>query len=397
MKRWVWVVVAVGLVARVVLAFAWRGAGYDIESFEIVRRALADDPFGVYESVNNGFYRWPYPPLYFPWIALSGWLSDVVGLRFDGWVQLPAVLADAGIALCVASLLRLRGSGDRVVLAAVALVMFGPSFLMVSGYHGQIDSLAILPAVAALLVWERGGERRALWAGLLIGLGGAVKIVPLVMVLPLLVCARSRREALSLVLAPAFVMLAVLAPFLATDLGGTLDSLRNRGFPGLGGISLILNPDLTDAALRGTVPENTAVTEWLNHHGWLVPAVALALVAVLLWRRRPDPALGALVVWLTLMALGVNFALQYAVWGLPFLLVCGRLKSALALQLLLVPAAIVFYRAPWESSSAVVVYSAAMIAAWLLLMWLLATALRDVWRERTAQSAATRRGVGVLD
>ena len=47
----------------------------------------------------------------------------------------------------------------------------------------------------------------------------------------------------------------------------------------LGGISLILNPDLTDAALRGTVPENTAVTEWLNHHGWLVPAVVEFVMA----------------------------------------------------------------------------------------------------------------------
>lgn len=363
---------------RVILAFAWRGAGYDIESFEIVRRALADDPLHVYAQVNDGFYRWPYPPVYFPWISLSGWLSDTIGLRFDGWVQLPAALADAGIALCVAALLRLRAVGDRLVLAAVALVMFGPSFLMVSGYHGQIDSVAILSAVGALLVWERGGDRRGLWAGLLIGLGGAVKIVPLVMVLPLLVCARSRREAVSLVLAPAVVMVAVVLPFLAADVGGTLDSLRNRGFPGLGGISLILNPDLTDAALRGTVPQNTPITEWLNHHGWLVPFVALALVAVLLWRRRPEPLLGALVVWLTLMALGVNFALQYAVWGLPFLLALGRLRSALALQLLLVPAAVVFYRAPWESASAVVVYSAAMIAAWLLLMWLLATALREV-------------------
>ena len=185
----------------------------------------------------------------------------------------------------------------------------------------------------ALLVWERGGERRALWAGLLIGIGGAVKIVPLAMVLPLIVCARSRREAASLAGAAGAVMVVALAPWLAHDLGGTLDSLKNRGFPGLGGISLILNPGLTDAALRGTVPENTGLTEWLNLHGWLVPLAALSLVAVLLWRRRPDPVDGALLVWLTLMALGVNFALQYAVWGLPFLIAAGRLRAALALQL----------------------------------------------------------------
>ena len=378
MKRPFWILVAAGVAARVALAFATRGAAYDIESFEIVRRALADDPLHAYAAVNEGFYRWPYPPAYFPWIAASGWLADVSGLRFDGWLQLPAVLADAGIAWVVWELLALRGVAERVRLAAVALVMFGPSFLLTSGYHGQIDSVAILPALAALLVWERGGARRGLWAGLLIGVGGAVKIVPLVMVLPLLVCARGRREAVGLLGGASLVMAVVLAPWVMADIGGTLDSLKNRGFPGLGGISLILQPGLTDAALRGTVPQNTDLTEWLNRNGWIVPALALLAVAYLLWKRRPSPVEGALIVWLALMAMGVNFALQYAVWGLPFLLAAGRLRSAFALQALLLPAAIVFYRAPWDSSAAVVVYSAAMIAAWLLLVGLLVVEVRRV-------------------
>lgn len=378
LSRSLWALIAAGVAVRVAVAFATRGAGYDIESFEIVRRALADDPWHVYAAVNDGFYRWPYPPAYFPWIGLSGWLSDTVGGRFDGWVQLPAVLSDAALAWLVALLLRMRGAPDRAVLGGVALVAFGPSFLLTSGYHGQIDSTAILPAVAALYVWERGGERRALWAGLLIGAGGAVKIVPLAMALPLLVCARSRREAAWLAGGAGAVVVLALAPFLLADPGGTFDSLRNRGFPGLGGISLMLNPDLTDAALRGTTPQNTAITEWLNHHGWLVPVVALLGVAALLWRRRPPPLDGAVVVWLVMMALGVNFALQYAVWGLPLLIAAGRLRFALALQVALVPAAIVFYRAPWESQGAVVVYSAAMIVAWLMLATLLGVALRDV-------------------
>ena len=387
MRRPFWILIAAGLVVRVALAFATRGAGYDIESFEIVRRALADHPQHVYAGVNEGFYRWPYPPAYFPWIGLSGWLNDSVGGRFDGWIQLPAVLADAGIACVVCSLLRLRGLSERVQLGAVALVMFGPAFLLVSGYHGQIDSVAILPAVAALLVWERGGERRALWAGLLIGLGGAVKIVPLVMVLPLLVRAKGRREAALLIGGASLVMALVLAPWVLADASGTLDSLKNRGFPGLGGISLILQPGLTDAALRGTVPDNTDLTEWLNRNGWIVPALALAAVAWLLWKRRPSPVVGALVVWLALMAMGVNFALQYAVWGLPFLLAAGRLRAALALQVLLLPAAIVFYRAPWESAGAVVVYYVAMAAVWLLVVSLLVAEVRAVARVRPAVAA----------
>lgn len=378
MSRPLWIVVAAGVAVRVVLGFSTRGAAFDVESFEIVRRALAADPMQLYSAVNEGYARWPYPPLFLPWVAVAGWLSETVGLRFDGWLQLPVIAADAGIAWVAHELLRMRRAPERVRAGAVALVMFGPSFLLTSGYHGQIDALAILPALAALLVWERGGSRRALLAGALVGVGGAIKVVPLVMILPLLVCARSRREALELAAAASAVLVAALAPYLVSDAGALIDALRNRGFPGLGGLSLILNPDLADAALRGTASEPTRVTRVIVDRGWLVPAVALAAAAGLLWRRRPDPALGAAVVFLVLMALGVNFALQYAVWGLPFLIVLGWLGRAALLQLALLPAAITFYGAPWDSSVPVVVYSAAMIAAWLLLLALLAQALARV-------------------
>lgn len=394
MGRSLWILIGAGVAVRVVLGFATRGAAFDVDSFEIVRRALADDPMHLYSVVNEGFARWPYPPLFLPWIALSGWLSDTVGLRFDGWMQLVPIAADAGIAWVAHELLRMRGASERVRAAAVALVMFGPSFLLTSGYHGQIDSAAILPALAALLVWQRGGERRALWAGLLIGLGGAVKVVPLVMVVPLVVCARSRREALRVVGAAGAVFLVVLAPYLVTDGAATVDSLRNRGFPGLGGISLILNPQLADAALRGTATEPSRTIDLIVSHGWLVPALALLAVTLVLARRRPDPLLGAVIVWLVLMALGVNFALQYAVWGLPFLIALGRLRSAALLQALLLPAALVFYMAPWQSSAATVVYAASMVAAWLFLMAILVQALAAALsgpgtppRSRTAAAA----------
>lgn len=387
MRRSLWTLVGVGVIVRLVLGFSTRGAAFDIDSFEIVRRALADDPLGLYGAVNQGYARWPYPPLFLPWMALSGWLSDTIGLSYDGWVQLPMAAADAGIAWVVQELLRVRGASERARLAAVALVMFGPSFLLTTGYHGQIDSAAILPAIAALLVWERGGDRRALAAGLLIGVGGAIKVVPLVLLLPLVVGARSRREAMELVVSAGAVVLGALAPWLVADFGATVDSLGNRGFPGLGGISLIAAPGLADAALRGGTPDASGVIDWIVQNGWMVPAAGLAAATAVLVRRRPDPLIGSVIVWMVLMALGVNFALQYAVWGLPFLIAAGWLRRAAAVQVVLLPAAIVFYLAPWDSSAAVVVYCASMIAAWLLLMVLLAQAVRDT-RPRSRSAAA---------
>src|SRR5207302_10782054 len=106
------------------------------------------------------------------------------------------IAADAAIAWLVQAGLGRAGASDRTRLSACALVALGPAFALISGMHGQIDSVAILPAVLALVVWERGGSRRALAAGLLIGRAASIKTAPGLMVLALLPSVRSRREAL---------------------------------------------------------------------------------------------------------------------------------------------------------------------------------------------------------
>ncbi len=129
-----------------------------------MRHALTSHPLHMYSLVNGHPYnRWPYPSGFLPWILAADWLTRHIGHHFDGWVQLPQIFADAALAWFVQDFLRLRGCSERLRLTAAAVVAFGPSFFIVSGYHGQIDSLAILPAVAALYVWERSppGVRRA--------------------------------------------------------------------------------------------------------------------------------------------------------------------------------------------------------------------------------------------
>lgn len=354
-----------GAVLRLVLAFATEGAAFDIESFRIVRDALGDDPLGVYEAVNQGFARWPYPPGFFLWIRVSDGLAGVTGLPFHGLIQLPAIAADVTLAWLVQAMLGRRGASEGTRLAAAALVALGPSFAMTSGYHGQIDSLAILAAVAALAVWERDGPRRALLAGLLIGAGATVKTIPLVMVLALLPSVRSRREAAVLVAVPAAMLLVALAPFLAADPEGTVTSLDNRGFPGLGGISLIVQPELARAAIEGIPADGwTRVTEFLMDRGGVIVAAMLAALGAFLLRHRPEPLRAAVFLWLGLYALGLNFALQYAVWGLPFLLLQRRLGTVAALQLLLLPAALLFYLAPWDGRGWWIAYCVLMTAAW---------------------------------
>src|SRR5205807_5996398 len=142
-----------------------------------VRDALAAHPLHVYSAVNGPHLNhWPYLPGFFPFIMVASKLATLTGLPFHGWVQVPQILADCAIAWFVQDFLGRRGASDRTRIASATLVALGPSFWIISGFHGQIDSLATLPAVIALWLWDRSppGTRRALEAGVLIGIGAVI-------------------------------------------------------------------------------------------------------------------------------------------------------------------------------------------------------------------------------
>src|SRR5207248_4644933 len=119
----------------------------------------------------------------------------------------------------------------------------------ISAFHGQIDSVAILPAVAALSLWDRRPADGAapIACGLLLGIGGALKTVPLLVLFALLPSARSRWEGAKLTGAALVLPVLSLVPFAASDFSATFKALRYRGLPGIGGLSLVVQPRLARA------------------------------------------------------------------------------------------------------------------------------------------------------
>jgi hypothetical protein len=347
----------------------------DHESIELVRGVVTADPLDLYEGVE-GEDRWPYPPGYLPAILGAHGLAELSGIGFIPVVRLVPTLTDLGLALAVQHLLGLRGASERTRLAAAASVALGPLFIGVAAYQAQIDSVAILPALAALIVWTRDDPRRALGAGLLIGIGAAVKTVPLVMLLALLPSCRSRREAVTLVAAAVAVPLLLLAPYLAIGAGDVLDHLSYRGFPGLGGISMLAQPELALLPLSGRGVEPNGATDLLLDVGGAIPALALAAAAVLLLRFRPPPLEAAILVWLVLWVFGVNFFLQYLVWGIPFLLAAGEIRRAAAFQLLVIPPLVVTYFDVTREWAIWAFYTLPVAAIWALAAAMLVTRAR---------------------
>jgi len=366
-SKTLWLIVAAGLAIRVVLAFAFTGTNHvDIEATASLR-VRGWDWHAVYEA----FPPWTYPPLFLPWLAGASWLSEVSGLSFHGLAKLGPTLADVGLALAVYAYLGWRQARERIRLIGAALVMLGPSFIAVSGYHGQIDSVAILPPVLALMLWERGPptSTRALGAGLLIGLGAAIKLVPLLVVLPLLGSARSWKQAAMLAGAALAVPALVLAPLWISgiDLNRVV---RYTGVAGWGGLSLVVHPGLGWHWLAQGASLETAgggVTRALQDASRWITIFALVGYTAFILRYRPAPVDAAVLLWLAIYVFSPNFFLNYLIWGLPFFIMAGYLVQVAVLQAALMAPTVAYYLTLWPSPSTV---NAAIYVPILIVLWL---------------------------
>ncbi|MGH2956312.1 MAG: glycosyltransferase 87 family protein [Solirubrobacterales bacterium] len=372
------------------MAFALLGAGFDIESMMLVAAELSGPrPLELYSELNQeSLFRYPYPPGFLAWIGPTDLIADRTPLPFHGVIQVPAILANAGLALVVQAYLGARGSGERTRLLAAGAVVLGPVFVAISGYHGQIDALAILPAVIALVVWEGrsstvlgilrpngswgsglairlDGDRiqRALACGLLIGIGASIKTVPLFLLVALAPSARSWREAALLVGGALAVPLLLLTPFLIADPSGVETLRQYRGLPGLGGLSLAVQPDLAIDWIVDGHPQLNAASEFLyEHSNSIVSLVPLGVLAFVI-RIRPSPLDSAVLLWLAIYAFAPNPVFQYLIWGIPFFLMAGHLRGTVLLQAVVLVPILIAYLAPMPTGIAAV-YLPIMLGVW---------------------------------
>jgi uncharacterized membrane protein len=366
-----WFLLGAGLVLRLLFTAKTAGNRFDLASVSLVAQALVHHPGHVYEIVNlpGQTPRWPYLPGYFPVILVVKGLGGLFGIAFQRLFRVPSSLADLAIAWLIQDYLAAKGAKPATRLAAVSLVMLGPSFFAISSIHGQIDAPAILPAVAALSVWERDRPKRRAWvAGLLIGLGVAVKTTPGLMLFALLPSARSRGEAARLIAATAVFPLLSALPIVAAAGTGWLSIVGNyHGGVGLGGLSLVGQPDVPLGWFHVGSVALSSVSLWFIHHGDVVAIAGVVVTALLLLRFRVPAPLAAVAVWLSVYVFGVDFFMQYMVWGLPFFLMAGYTRAVLILELLLAGPVFVIYHGVGQAWLVCVLYIAPMLIVWAMM------------------------------
>jgi hypothetical protein len=231
--------------------------------------------------------------------------------------------ADLGLVTVLGAIGRRRGQG----LAPAWAYAIHPVALLIGGFHGQFDALALLPLLLAVQAFEAGRFDRA---ALALAAAIAVKSFP-VLVLPffLLALPGTAARARFVVLATVPVGLSLL-PFAIADFGALRRELFGYGgVADFGWIGLVRGLGFLS---RGVLERSEAVY-WPN----LVPVGKSLFLAVLAGtfvfavRRRARPPLesAALLVFLAFLTFYGAVSAQYLLWVAPFAaLLFGRLAAA---------------------------------------------------------------------
>jgi hypothetical protein len=295
-------VLGLALALRLAAAFWSDGEVADVLRYRKVADHVLDVSWNPYQAPR----LYPYPPLWV-WVeAGCGWLSRHAGLPFPIVVKLPVVAADLAIVGLFLAAGRLR---------AAWVYACHPVSLLVTGFHGQFEALALLFVLLALSWFERGrDDASALALAVAIGL----KALP-VLLLPLFLLAMSdwRRRCRYAALATLPVAVLLL-PFAVHD----LPALRRELF-GYGGVADFGWIGL----LRGIAWLRTGALGKGRGEAWgiLIPlgkvvflAGYAAILAALARRRlRWDLTQACLAVFLAFLVLYGALSAQYLLWVVP--------------------------------------------------------------------------------
>jgi len=302
--------------------------------------------FVGYKIVNS---QWPYVDFPFEYPPLAALLFIIPPLRgtlgqYQQWfsAEMIAVGVLMAVVATAAAARMWQGLGRPLAAAAaLGLVVVATGAIAVERFDGAV---ALVVALTVLFLVYR----RPVLAGLTVGLGFSLKLMPIVLLPLVLIRARTRRQVVWALVATAAGCLIPFLPFVARDAAGVKSSLfGNQIGRGLQIESVAASPYLVAQILRPgaitvTIPLGGSLT--VNGAGtWLVDQLAPLTVLVLLvivygaaWRSRealragpegvPLVALAALVA--TLCGNKV-LSPQHLLWLLPLVALCLVGRAAL--------------------------------------------------------------------
>lgn len=171
-KQYLYILLGVGLVMRLVLAPIIEGFSLDISCFKAWAYYAAKDlpNFYLSESSNGVRIFVDYPPFYIYFLAMIGKFVDIFNIPYDSTghlflIKLPSIIADVIISFIIFKLASKKFKPEFSLLIS-GLFLFNPAILINSTLWGQIDSFFMLFVIISLMLMksERKPEATAVLA-----------------------------------------------------------------------------------------------------------------------------------------------------------------------------------------------------------------------------------------
>ncbi len=361
----------VALIARLVpMLLLPVGAGYDIESFQLVGEAFLNGE-EVYTSAARG--RHPYLPLQMYLIGLTTYLARITPLPFIIWLKLPSILADVAITGILFQVFRRWGSAQGAAVSWALLYAVNPISVLVSAYHGQFDSMPTLLLLLAWFTWHFGQhvKRSAVFLGFAI----LNKTWPFIFFPVLFIRLPNNRRRLIYTLIslgiPIIFTLGYVIFYASDPLPMLRRALTHAGVPGFWGFSALLY-----------IP----VSLWFDPQPAiqvLLPVQRIVLVLVglfALWWTRRQRALDALLtIILAIFTVTLGMGIQWLLWPLAFAIAAKENKwlkwYTMAGTLMMVVHLYGLHLYPWaytifDPQTAETIIRASSIPVWIIvLLW----------------------------
>jgi uncharacterized membrane protein len=280
----------------------------DVERYQRVGRHLLDVSPNPYETKR----LYPYPPVWATVEAGAEWLSRLGVGSFPVDVKLPVLFADLLIVIALVA----AGRAGRAPPASAWLYAVHPVSILVTGFHGQFDAIALLFVLLALGALARG-QRDA--SALLLAAAIGTKSFPVLLV-PFLAFAgaASWRKATRFVILALAPVALLLLPFALADLPALrrellgYSGIADFGWTGLvRGVTWLTTGDLARSEARfWPVASLASKVLYLAAWGALVLATRRGWLAL-------TPARACLATFVAFNVFYGALSAQYLLWVVP--------------------------------------------------------------------------------
>lgn len=269
----------------------------------------------AYEHPELEYMQFNHPPLMGYWSVFARWASRADMVRFSFLMKLPGLLTEVMTAVLIWSIWSKRNA--RAAAGAFAAYGISPTLIMVSGFHGNTDcAYAGLALLSFYLLCERNAP---LLSGLALAAALNVKIMPVLLIPPLLAQCRSWRQVLLFSAGAAAAIVPFLPYLVATPYAMYRNMVSYNSLQMEWGLLAFLNYANDEAMLGGVFRRFTI--EFIRNGRYLIVGsiVAMSVLAAFRAQRlRYQYQLGA-AAWALFLVLTPGYGVQFSVSVLPLL------------------------------------------------------------------------------